>query len=337
MDSQRLFYPVDYAPAFPDNFSHFRAPDFHCGTVVRSHFNFDRTTGILPDNVSDLFFRKFPGRFSFLFPGPDRHDHDLLAVGVDLVLNFSGLEVLNCDDRPGKVLLDHPVRHLDCESQHQDLCNLSFVNKNDRVHYLRDYPQFHPSDQALDCVHSPGCVHDSDHPDPGQAHVRKNKEIIGLPDLIVNRIIRSHQEQEVCSIFHPPVQGRILGNLRRHLQVPGGFHSLDHLLVIIQVACNPGCKSRLTGSRGPGDENTPLTFDAFFQFIAQAVMFKVHDNRRADHGNLHVIGKRRMGDCNPHVPDLQDSCPGRRHFNKGFGVDSCPFDKLFGNALKFRH
>jgi len=108
--------------------------------------------------------------------------------------------------------------------------DLALLDEDHGVHHLGDHAHVHPAQQALQGIYGLVGMHYSDHAHPGQAHVREDLEVAGLPDLIVDGVIRPDQEENIGRCLHAPLQRPVLGDLGGHLQVAGRLQGLDHII-----------------------------------------------------------------------------------------------------------
>ena len=95
--------------------------------------------------------------------------------------------------------------------------NLTFLEEYDRVNNLRNNTKLDAAYQALKRV-DPACrMYDAYHTHPCEAHVGERPEVAGLTELVIDRIVWSHKQQNVGRLGHVAFERGVLRDVVRNL------------------------------------------------------------------------------------------------------------------------
>ncbi len=163
------------------------------GTSVGEDLDADRLFSISVDLLLNFSGGEFPRWFRFAsFLRAYRHNNDLPAEEVNLMLDLVRLKVPDLDDWPCKICLGHSRWHFYGKMDVIYGLNLTFLQEYDRVNDLRNNTKFDAAYQALKRIDPARCMYDAYHAHACEAHVGERPEVAGLANLVINRVVGPH-------------------------------------------------------------------------------------------------------------------------------------------------
>ncbi|VVB88797.1 Uncharacterised protein [uncultured archaeon] len=144
-------------------------------------------------------------------------------------------------------------------------------------------------------------MHNAYHSHACHPHICEHVEILCLPDLIVNGIIGSDKQHDICCLFHVPLKGRVLGYGIGHLEVAGRLHCLHDKILPVQEFAYTCRKRGFSRARRSCNKDAALAFHyPVLEFLSHPVIIKTHDRDGSYGCDLHPVRKGGLRHCYSH-------------------------------------